>query len=62
LEVQVDEVKILLVKRLYNIDEKTHSILTILQIKDIILFLDNIVDNAEDVGDILQLLYFTMRS
>ncbi len=62
LEVQVDEIKILLVKRLYNLDEKTHSILTILQIKDIILFIDNIVDNAEDVGDILQLLYFTMRS
>lgn len=62
LEVQVDEMKMLLVKRIYNIDERTVSILTLLQIKDVVLFLDNIVDNAEDVGDVLQLLYFTIKS
>ncbi len=62
LEVQVDEMKMLLIKRIYNIDEKTISILTLLQIKDVILFMDNIVDNAEDVGDTLQLLYFTIKS
>ncbi|MGC8948197.1 MAG: DUF47 domain-containing protein, partial [Thermoprotei archaeon] len=62
LEVQVDEMKMLLIKRIYNIDEKTISILTLLQIKDVILFMDNIVDNAEDVGDVLQLLYFTIKS
>ncbi|MGB9728385.1 MAG: DUF47 domain-containing protein [Thermoprotei archaeon] len=62
LEVQVDEMKMLLIKRIYNIDEKTISILTLLQIKDVILFMDNIVDNAEDVGDVLQFLYFTIKS
>ncbi|MEM3832267.1 MAG: DUF47 family protein [Thermoprotei archaeon] len=62
LEVQVDEMKMLLMKRIYNMDEKVISVLTLLQIKDIILFMDNIVDNAEDVGDVLQLLYFAVKS
>lgn len=60
-EVKVDEVKSLLITQLYR-RESDIDILTILQLKDMILFMDNIADDAEDVSDIIELLYLILKT
>lgn len=59
-EVSVDEVKMGLISRLYELEDRV-SVLTLLQIKDMILFLDNIVDKTEDVSDTVELVYLSLK-
>lgn len=59
-EVSVDEVKMNLISKLYELENRV-SVLTLLQIKDMILFLDNVVDKAEDVSDTVELIYLSLK-
>ncbi len=61
IEVKVDEIKMRLLSRLYEFEDEV-KILTLLQVKDIVLFLDTLVDKAEDFSDKVELVYLTFRA
>ena len=61
IEMKVDEVKMLLLSKLYELENET-GILTLLQIKDVILFIDTLVDKAEDFSDTMELVYLSFRA
>ncbi|BBG24294.1 DUF47 domain-containing protein [Sulfuracidifex tepidarius] len=61
MERQGDEIKDSLLQRLYDM-EKELDIISILQMKDIILFIDEILDNMEEATLSVELLYATMKA
>ncbi len=61
MERQGDEIKDSLLQRLYEM-EKELDIISILQMKDIILFIDEILDNMEEATLSVELLYATMKA
>ncbi len=61
IEMKVDEVKMMLLSRLYELEDEA-NILTLLQIKDVILFIDNLVDKAEDFSDTMELVYLSFKA
>ncbi|MFP3164654.1 MAG: DUF47 family protein [Acidianus sp.] len=56
-----DEIKDLMIQRLYE-NEKESDIISILQLKDVITFLDNILDGMEDSTLSVETLYATLKS
>lgn len=61
MERQGDEIKDTLLQRLYDM-EKEVDIISILQMKDIILFIDEILDSMEEATLSVELLYATMKA
>ncbi len=61
MERQGDEIKDSLLQRLYDM-EKELDIISILQMKDTILFIDEILDNMEEATLSVELLYATMKA
>ncbi|MUM65535.1 DUF47 family protein [Acidianus infernus] len=56
-----DEIKDLMIQRLYE-NEKESDIISILQLKDVITFLDDILDGMEDSTLSVETLYATLKS
>ncbi|MCY0874024.1 MAG: DUF47 family protein [Acidianus infernus] len=56
-----DEMKDLMIQRLYE-NEKESDIISILQLKDVITFLDDILDGMEDSTLSVETLYATLKS
>lgn len=56
-----DDIKDLMIQRLYE-NEKESDIISILQLKDVITFLDNILDGMEDSTLSVETLYATLKS
>ncbi|MEM0090998.1 MAG: DUF47 domain-containing protein [Saccharolobus sp.] len=61
MEREGDEIKDTLLQRLYEI-EKEVDIISILQMKDIILFIDDILDSLEDATLSVEIFYSTLKS
>lgn len=61
LERSGDELKDLLISKLYSM-EKDIDIITILQMRDVIFFLDDILDFMEDATLSIEVLYATLKS
>jgi len=61
LERNGDEIKDSLIQRLYE-SEKDSDIISILQLKDVIIFLDDILDNMEETSLSIETLYATLKS
>lgn len=56
-----DDIKDLMIQRLYE-NEKESDIISILQLKDVITFLDDILDGMEDSTLSVETLYATLKS
>lgn len=56
-----DEIKDLMMQRLYE-NEKESDIISVLQLKDVITFLDDILDGMEDSKLSVETLYATLKS
>jgi len=61
LERNGDDIKDGLIQRLYE-SEKDSDIISILQLKDVIIFLDDILDNMEETSLSIETLYATLKS
>jgi hypothetical protein len=61
LERSGDELKDMLISRLYSM-EKDIDLITILQMRDVIFFLDDILDFMEDATLSIEVLYATLKS
>jgi uncharacterized protein Yka (UPF0111/DUF47 family) len=61
LERNGDDIKDALIQRLYE-SERDSDIISILQLKDVIIFLDDILDNMEETSLSIETLYATLKS
>ncbi|ADX81626.1 DUF47 domain-containing protein [Saccharolobus islandicus] len=61
MEREGDEIKDTLLQRLYEI-EKEIDIISILQMKDVIIFIDDILDSLEDATLSVEVFYATLKS
>ncbi|NON62656.1 DUF47 domain-containing protein [Acidianus sp. RZ1] len=61
LERNGEEIKDSMIQRLYEL-EKDNEVISILQMKDVITFLDDILDNMEEASLSVEILYSTLKS